>query len=179
MSVVWHDASGTGRMATAAIVAAGVAAATILGAYFFEYVLDYQPCPLCLTQRIPYYVAIPVAAAVAVAAHVGAPPRLLAVGLAVVAIAMLIGAGLGVYHSGVEWKWWAGPSDCAAAPTSFGSAGSLLETIEQTPVVRCDEAAWRLLGLSLAGYNAVISAAIVGIALWGAAAALSDRMRRA
>jgi disulfide bond formation protein DsbB len=177
MSVVWHDASGNGRIATAAIVAAAVAAATILGAYFFEYVLDYQPCPLCLTQRIPYYVAIPVAVAVAVAAHVGAPARVLTAGLVVVAIAMLIGAGLGVYHSGVEWKWWAGPAECSGPVTSFGSAGSLLQTIEQTPVVRCDEAAWRLLGLSLAVYNAVISVAIAGIALWGAVAAASDRMR--
>jgi disulfide bond formation protein DsbB len=177
MSVVWHEANGTERVATAAIVAAAVAAATILGAYFFEYVLDYQPCPLCLTQRIPYYVAIPVATAVAIAAHTGAPQRLLAAGLVVVAIAMLIGAGLGVYHSGVEWKWWAGPSDCSGPVTSFGSAGSLLQTIEQTPVVRCDEAAWRLLGLSLAGYNVIISLAIAAIALWGAAAALGDRAR--
>jgi disulfide bond formation protein DsbB len=174
MSVVWQDASGSGRMATAAIIAAAVAAATILGAYFFEYVLDYQPCPLCLTQRIPYYVAIPVAAAVAIAAYAGAPPRLLAAGLAVVAVAMLIGAGLGVYHSGVEWKWWVGPTDCSGPVANFGSAGSLLQTIEQTPVVRCDEAAWRLLGLSLAGYNAIISLAIAGIALWGAAAVTGD-----
>jgi disulfide bond formation protein DsbB len=177
MSVVWHDASGTGRMATAAIVAAAVGAATILGAYFFEYVLDYQPCPLCLDQRIPYYVAIPTAIAVAVAAQIGTPRWLLAGGLVIVVIAMLIGAGLGVYHSGVEWKWWAGPSDCSGPVTSFGSAGSLLQTIEQTPVVRCDEAAWRLLGLSLAGYNVIISLAIAAIALWGAAAALGDRAR--
>jgi disulfide bond formation protein DsbB len=111
---------------------------------------------------------------VAIAAYAGAPPRLLAAGLAVVAVAMLIGAGLGVYHSGVEWKWWVGPTDCSGPVANFGSAGSLLQTIEQTPVVRCDEAAWRLLGLSLAGYNAIISLAIAGIALWGAAAVTGD-----
>jgi disulfide bond formation protein DsbB len=170
MSLVWHDTGSAGRIATAAIVAAAVAVATILGAFFFEYVLGYQPCPLCLTQRIPYYVAIPVAAVVAIAAHAGAPRRLLAGGLAVVAIAMLIGAGLGVYHAGVEWKIWAGPSDCSGPINSFGSAGSLLNTIETTPVVRCDEAAWRLLGLSLAGYNVLISLAVAAVALWGAAA---------
>ena len=169
MTLAWDDVNGIGRMATAAIVAAAIAAATILGAYFFEYVLLYQPCPLCLTQRIPYYVAIPVAAAVAIAAQAGTAPRLLAGGLVVVAIAMTIGAGLGVYHSGVEWKWWAGPSDCSGPIASFGTAGSLLRTIETTPVIRCDEAAWRLFGLSLAGYNVLISAAIAGIALWGAA----------
>jgi len=175
MSVVWHDAGSTGRMATAAIVAAAVAAATILGAYFFEFVLGYAPCPLCLTQRIPYYVAIPVAAAVAIAAHAGVSRRLLAAGLVVVAAAMLIGAGLGVYHSGVEWKWWAGPSDCSGPINSFGTAGSLLQTIETTPVIRCDQAAWRLLGLSLAGYNVLISAAIAAVALWGAAAVVDGR----
>jgi disulfide bond formation protein DsbB len=177
MSVVWHDAGSTGRIAIAAIAAAAIAAATILGVYFFEYVLHYKPCPLCLTQRIPYYVAIPIATAVAIAAHLGTGWRLLAGGLVLVAIAMLISAGLGVYHSGVEWKWWAGPSDCSGPVTSFGTAGSLLQTIETTPVVRCDEAAWRLFGLSLAGYNALISVAIAGIAIWGAAAA-SDRTQR-
>ena len=175
MTLAWDDPSGTGRMATAAVVAAAVAVATILGAYFFQFVLGYAPCPLCLTQRIPYYVAIPVAAAVAIAAGAGAPRRLLAGGLVVVAIAMLIGAGVGVYHSGVEWKLWAGPSDCSCPINTFGAAGSLLQTIETTQVVRCDEAGWRLLGLSLAGYNVFISAAIAGIALWGAAAGLSDR----
>jgi disulfide bond formation protein DsbB len=175
MSLVWQDATRSGRMATAAIVAAAVAVATILGAYFFEFVLNYQPCPLCLTQRIPYYVAIPVAAAVAGAAQAGAGPRLLAAGLLVVAIAMLIGAGLGVYHSGVEWKWWAGPSDCSGPISTFGQAGSLLRTIETTPVIRCDEAAWRLFGLSLAGYNVLISVAVAGVALWGAMAVFGDR----
>jgi disulfide bond formation protein DsbB len=175
MSVVWHDTEGAGRMAIAAIAAAAIAAATILGAYFFEYVLDYQPCPLCLMQRIPYYVAIPVAVAVAIAAQLGAPRRVLAGGLLVVAIAMLVGAGLGAYHAGVEWKLWAGPSDCSGPINSFGRAGNLLQTIETTPVVRCDEAAWRLLGLSLAGYNVLISIAIAGVALWGAAASMRDR----
>ena len=177
MMLAWDDTNGTGRMATAAVVAAAVAVATILGAYFFQYVLGYAPCPLCLTQRIPYYVAIPVAALVAIAAQAGAPRRLLAGGLVVVAIAMLIGAGVGVYHSGVEWKLWAGPSDCSGPINTFGAAGSLLQTIETTQVIRCDEAGWRLFGLSLAGYNVFISAAIAGVALWGAAGAAGGRVR--
>ena len=174
MSMVLDDTERTARMALAATVVTGVAAATILGAYFFQYVLHYQPCPLCLDQRIPYYVAIPVAAVVAIAAHAGVSRWLLAGGLIVVGAAMLIGAGLGVYHSGVEWKWWAGPSDCSGPLSNFGSAGSLLQTIETTRVVRCDEAAWRLFGLSLAGYNVIISLAVAAVAFWGAAA---DRER--
>ncbi|MPZ56597.1 MAG: disulfide bond formation protein B [Rhizobiales bacterium] len=175
MTLAGDGTDGTDRMAMVAVVVAAVAMATILGAYFFEFVLGYAPCPLCLDQRIPYYVAIPFAVAVALGAQLGAPRLLLAGGLAVAAVAMLIGAGLGVYHSGVEWKWWAGPSDCSGPINSFGTAGGLLETIETTPVVRCDEAAWRLLGLSLAGYNVLISTALAGIALWGAAAAAGDR----
>jgi disulfide bond formation protein DsbB len=170
MTVAWTDTDGAGRMGTAAIVAAALSLATILGAYFFEFVLRYAPCPLCLTQRIPYYVVIPLAVVVAIAAYAGVSRKLVAAGLLVIAIAMLIGVGLGIYHSGVECKWWPGPSDCSGPINSFGSAGGLLQTIETTPVVRCDEAAWRMLGLSLAGYNVLISAAVAGIALWGAAA---------
>lgn len=164
-------------MATAAIVAAFLCTATILGAYFFEFVLRYAPCPLCLTQRIPYYLVIPLAVVVAIGAYTGASRKLVAAGLVLIAITMLVGAGLGVYHSGVEWKWWAGPSDCSGPITNFGAAGGLLQRIETTPVVRCDEAAWRLLGLSLAGYNTLISLAVAGIALWGAAAVKSDKAR--
>jgi disulfide bond formation protein DsbB len=163
------------RMAVAAVLVAGIAGATILGALFFEHVLGYAPCPLCLEQRIPYYIAIPAAAALALAGRVGAPRGLLAAGLGLVALVMLIGAGLGVYHAGVEWKWWPGPASCGAPVASFGPAGSLLQAIEATPVVRCDEAPWRFLGLSLAGYNALISTALAAIALWGAAAVISRR----
>jgi disulfide bond formation protein DsbB len=170
MTLTWNEAGGSQRMATAAIVAAILCIATILGAYFFEFVLRYAPCPLCLTQRIPYYVVIPVSIVVAIAAYAGVSRKLVAAGLVVIAIAMVIGVGLGIYHSGVEWKWWAGPSDCSGPISNFGAAGGLLRTIETTPVVRCDEAAWRLLGLSLAGYNTLISAAVAGIALWGVAA---------
>jgi len=167
MTVAWNEAGAPPRMAAAAIVAATLSIATILGAYFFEFVLHYAPCPLCLTQRIPYYVTIPLAIVVAIAAYAGVSRRLLAAGLVLIAITMVIGVGLGVYHSGVEWKWWVGPSDCSGPITNFGAAGGLLQKIETTPVVRCDEAAWRLLGLSLAGYNTLISAAVTGIALWG------------
>jgi disulfide bond formation protein DsbB len=152
--------------AGAALAIAAVGAATILGAYFFEYVLHYQPCPLCLEQRIPYYVAIPLALVVAVAAKRQAPRPLLIAGFAAVALAMLVGAVLAAYHAGVEWHVWAGPQECSGDP-NFGRTGSLIEQLNTVRVVRCDEAAWRLFGLSLAGYNVLISAALAGIALWG------------
>jgi disulfide bond formation protein DsbB len=152
--------------ATAALAVAVVGAATILGAYFFQYVLGYAPCPLCLEQRIPYYVALPVAVVVAITAWRRAPRALVAGGLAVVMLAMLIGTALAVYHAGVEWKWWQGPQDCSGPLNPLGS-GNLLNDLQSVRVVRCDEAAWRFLGLSLAGYNAIISLALAAIAAWG------------
>src|SRR3954454_1472212 len=92
--------------AVAELAVAVVGAATILGAYFFQYVIGLAPCPLCLEQRIPYYVAIPIAVIVAIAAWRGASRALVAGGLVILLLAMLIGAALGVYHAGVEWKWW-------------------------------------------------------------------------
>ena len=99
-------------VAAAALVAAG-GAATILGAYFFQYVLGLPPCPLCLEQRIAYYVSIPLAIVLGFAAAKHAPRPLLAVGFAAIAVAMLYNAGLGLFHAGVEWKWWPGPQECS------------------------------------------------------------------
>jgi disulfide bond formation protein DsbB len=158
--------------AAAAIAVAALGAATIAGAWFFQYVVGLQPCPLCLEQRTPYYVAIPLAVIVALAALRRAPRAVLAGGLVVIALAMLGGAGLGVYHAGVEWHWWPGPQDCSGPVASFGSARDLLKQIQSTSVVRCDEAAWRFLGLSLAGYNVLIALAMAALASWGAAATL-------
>ena len=153
-------------VAAAALTIAAVGAATLLGAYYFEYVLHYQPCPLCLEQRIPYYVAIPLAVLVAVAAKRRAPRPLLIAGFALLALAMLACMVIAAYHAGVEWHLWAGPRECSGDP-DFGRTGSLIEQLNTVRVVRCDEAAWRLFGVSLAGYNVLISAALAGVALYG------------
>jgi len=76
------------------------------------------------------------------------------------------GAALAAYHAGVEWKWWPGPRDCSGPLNPLGG-GNLLEQLQSVRVVRCDEAPWTLLGLSLAGYNFFISLALAGVALWG------------
>ena len=162
-------------VASAAVAIAVVGIATILGAYFFQYGLGLPPCPLCLEQRLAYYVSIPLAALVLLGVSVGASRKVALLALVVIAGFMLWNAGLGVYHSGVEWQWWQGPQDCSGAAPDFSSGGSILDQINRTRVVRCDEAAWRFLGLSLAGYNAVISLALAAIALWGAAAAYRSK----
>jgi disulfide bond formation protein DsbB len=154
---------------SALVVAAG-GAATILGAWFFQYVLHYLPCPLCFEQRKPYYVAIPLALVVALAAARSAPRRLVIGGLSLLALVMVVSAGLGVYHAGIEWQFWAGPADCTGPNTSFGSAADMLKRISTEVVVQCDKAAWRFLGISLAGYNALISLALAAVAAWGAMA---------
>jgi disulfide bond formation protein DsbB len=157
-------------IATAAVAVALGGMATILGAWFFQYVLMYQPCPLCLEQRIPYYIAIPLAVIIAAAALARQPRKFLAAGLGLIALIMLWGAGLGIYHSGIEWKFWAGPVECSGPLNNLGSAGDLLARVQTIHVVRCDEAAWRFLGLSLAGYNVLISLALAAIAAAGALA---------
>lgn len=151
------------------IAAAGIAviaAVTLAGAWFFELVLDIRPCPLCLEQRYAYYLAIPLAALIALGASREVPRRLLGLGLLILALALLANAGLGAYHSGVEWGFWQGPTDCSGPITDLGG-GSLLDGLNKVKVIRCDEVQWRFLGMSLAGYNVLISLAMAALAVWG------------
>ena len=160
--------------ATAALVVALVGAATLAGAWFLELVMKLKPCPLCLEQRWPYYIGIPLALIVALAAWRNAPRMLVAAGLVALALLMLWGAYLGVFHAGIEWKLWAGPQECSGAAT-LGPATDLMKRLQTINITRCDEASWRFLGISLAGYNALISLALAAIALWGASAAARTR----
>ncbi len=165
------------RSAPATIAAFLVAAgslAVVAGAMFFQYVLLVAPCPLCLEQRKFHYAAIVLALATGIAALKRAPRPLLVAGLAVIALVLLAGAGVAIYHSGVEWKLWAGPQDCSGPISAFGSAGGLLQQMQATSVVRCDEAGFRFLGLSLAGYNALISLGLVAVAVAGM---MAERVR--
>ena len=158
--------------ATAAALAIAVtAAATLAGAWFFQLVLDIRPCPLCLEQRYAYYLAVPLAFVVAFAAIRGAPRPLLLAGFTVLLLAALANAWLGGYHAGVELKFWPGPADCSGPVVDLGSAGTLLQRLDTVKVIRCDEVQWRFLGLSLAGYNVLISLLMALLALWGIVAA--------
>ncbi len=144
-----------------------IALAAIAGAWFFQLVLGLKPCPLCLEQRYAYYVGIPLALVIAVAASRGAPQGLLRAALVVLGLVVLANAGLGTYHAGVEWGWWQGPTECSGQITDFGNPGNLLESLKTVRVVRCDEVQWRFLGLSMAGYNVLISLLMAAIAVWG------------
>lgn len=142
----------------AALIVFAVAIATIGGAWLFEY-WGYAPCPLCLKQRWSYYAAMPLAlAAAALAQGNAAVSKTL---LYILALIFAASAVFGVYHSGVEWKWWPGPDTCG------GDFGGGLPDLSK-PAIRCDEAAIRIFGLSLAGWNAVISLVLAAIAGAGA-----------
>jgi disulfide bond formation protein DsbB len=163
-----------GSLSLHAWAIAVIAAAALGGAWFFQLVLGIQPCPLCLEQRYAYYLAIPLAIVVAIAAARHAPRSLLYLGLAVLAVAALGNAVLGGYHAGVEWHWWQGPTDCSGPIVDLGSAGNLLSRLDSVKVVRCDEVQWKFLGLSLAGYNVLISLLMAALAVRGIVKAARD-----
>ena len=150
------------------IGAAGLGSALLLlAALGFQFVGDLPPCPMCIWQRWPH-----VAAVLITAAAVLGPRR--AGWLALVGgLLMLVSAGLGLFHAGVEQGWWEGPSSCVGGQVDGVSAEQLLNQIMQAPLVRCDEIVWEFLGLTMAGWNALWSLVLAG--LWFAAA---DSARR-
>lgn len=156
------------RQATAGLMVALIGAGTLAGAWYFQLVVGLAPCPLCLEQRIPYYVGVPVAL-IGVLCAVAGKAGLARVALSLAGMLMALGAFLAVYHAGVEWHFWAGPVTCSGSGPAVGG-GDLLGQLQTARVVRCDEAPWRLFGLSLAGYNAFIAAALLVVAMWGATA---------
>jgi disulfide bond formation protein DsbB len=140
-----------------------IALATVLAALAFEHLGGYAPCPLCIEERYAYYFAVPVGAAAILCAR-GELAGVARVLLLLIALAFLANVAAGIYHAGIEWKWWPGPGECTGAfELKWGEGG-----IVDTPVIRCDEASWRFLGLSFAGWNAVVSSCLAVIAAFGA-----------
>ena len=167
MKQSWIERLSDAPAAAAALAILVLSAATLAGAWYFQLVVGLPPCPLCLEERIPYHIVIPLALLLVLAAMVRAPAKLLMVGFVAIAIAALCNVALGTYHAGVEWHWWAGPADCTGPLTDLKAGGPLLNQLQSIHIVRCDEAAWRFLGISLAGYNALISLLLAAIAAFG------------
>jgi disulfide bond formation protein DsbB len=163
----WIDRARDQPAAVAAVAVFALSAATLAGAWYFQLVVGLPPCPLCLEERIPYHIVIPLSLLMAIAALVQAPRKLLTVGFVVIIVAAACNVVLSSYHAGVEWHWWAGPTDCTGPLTDLRAGGSLLNSLQSIHVVRCDQAAWRLFGISLAGYNALISLLLAAIAGFG------------
>ena len=137
----------------------------LTSAWYFQLVVGLAPCPLCLTQRLPYYAGVPLALAGLLLAGRGYVifARLI---LVVLALLMLVNAGIAIYHAGIEWHFWQGPTTCVGAAPVVVS--DIMAALQKAHIPRCDEAAWRLFGLSMAGWNALIALALAGIAALGA-----------
>ena len=158
---VWPAAQGGGavRILLAALV--------ILAAVWILQGLGYAPCELCLTERYAFYAGAPLALLAAYLAGRGAHGLARAL-LVLIAFVFLLNAALAFYHVGVEEHWWPGPSACTGALNAPVDVKDLAAALNSTRVVRCDEAQLRILGLSLAGWDVIASAAL---ALYAALAA--------
>lgn len=154
---------------TQIIILAGAGSlAMLLGAWGFQYIGGLAPCQMCYWQRWPHMAAVAIAAAAL--AVPGTPARIWPV---LGALAALTTAGLGLYHAGVEQNWWSGPATCSAGDVGGLSPEELLNQIMNAPLVRCDEIAWSMLGLSMAAWNAIASTFLA--AIWLAAAQVQTR----
>ncbi len=149
-----------------ALIVLIVAFATISGAWLFEWA-GYLPCELCLKQRWAYYAGVPLAGLVTCLAAAGQtwPVR---VGLVLLGLIFIASAIFGAWHAGIEWGFWQGPKDCTGVLSKAASMDDFLNQLNSVKVVRCDAVAIRILGLSLAGWNAMISTALASLALAGA-----------
>jgi len=158
---------------TAAVIVAFVGALTLGAVFFFQFVMLLAPCPLCLEQRLAFYFCVPLAVMLGLGANQGASRKVLLLGFVAIAAAMLWNSGLSVYHAGIEWKFWPGPQDCSGPIDKIGSTGNLLSQLQRISLVRCDEAAWRFLGISMAGYDVLVSLGLAAVAAWGALGTLA------
>jgi disulfide bond formation protein DsbB len=145
-----------------------VASIAILGgAFAFQHFGGLDPCVLCVWQRYPYGVTIAASAAAILVAGGRGKGAL----LALCGLAFLAGAGVAAFHVGVEQHWWQGTAQCAggAAPAAGAGLSDLLAQAQAGPAPRCDEVPWSLFGVSMAGYNLLLSLALAAASLYAAA----------
>ncbi|MFC6637964.1 disulfide bond formation protein B [Sulfitobacter sp. JBTF-M27] len=133
-------------------------AALLLGAFGFQHIGGLLPCKMCLWQRWPHAAAVVIGTILLL----GGPRILVWTG----GLAAATTGAIGTYHAGVEWRWWPGPTSCSGGGTDLGAldGGALLSLDTPTGVIMCDEIVWQFLGLSMAGWNAVIAFGLT--ALW-------------
>lgn len=151
--------TGTFRSSTVSIALGAVSFALMLGALGFQYIGKLPPCEMCQWQRWPHFAAIASGLAGGLSIRAGFLGPAVSKPLTWLTLLFIVTSGiLGVYHAGVEWHWWAGPQACTG--NAFHYTGGKLDL--NTPVVMCDVAAWRLFGISMAGYNAIVSFFVAG-----------------
>ena len=149
------------RLSTAHILAVLVPAGLLGGALAFQYLGGLAPCELCIWQRWPHGVALAIAL-LALLPILGQARRVM---IALAALGVAVSGAIGIYHAGVEQHWWQGVTACTAAPVA-GTTEEILAQIMATPLVRCDAIPWSLMGISMAGWNAILSLTFAGVILW-------------
>lgn len=148
------------RSRLAGIAIAAGSAAVLGAALAFQHIGGLVPCDLCYLQRYPFWVAIPAGLAAAFAP--AGKPRAALLGIA--AAALTYGAGVAVFHTGVEQGWWEGLASCSSPRGASNSLEELRARLLAAPVVRCDEPQWSLFGVTMAGYNILLSGALAAVA---------------
>ncbi len=151
------------RTGLALAAAAATSAALLGGALAFQYIGGLPPCEMCHWQRWPHIAALVLAAGGAVLLRTS--PGLARIAAALAGVALLVTAAIGLFHVGVEQDWWEGPTACAVIGGGQ-TAEDIFATVMAAPVIRCDETPWSLFGVSMAGYNALISFLMGGLVLW-------------
>lgn len=148
-----------------ALAAAAVTSAALLGgALGFQYIGGLPPCEMCHWQRWPHMAALVFAAGGGLALMKHQPGIARAAGT-LAGLALLVTAAIGLFHVGVEQDWWEGPTACSVIGGGQ-TAEDIFATVMAAPVIRCDETPWSLFGISMAGYNALISFLMGGLVLW-------------
>lgn len=152
-------------------------AALLAIAHAFQTFGGLAPCTLCLRQREVYWVAGALAAGFMVVVRLPGGPRLRQASCWLLALIFLAGCGIAVYHAGAEWKFWPGPSTCSSAGGGGVSAAAVSDLMAGAKIKppACDKAAWVFLGLSMAGWNALIALGLAGLSVL---AALRERSKR-
>lgn len=156
-------------------IAAAASALLLAGAHAFEHFGGLAPCALCLDQREAHWTGLGVALAGLALGLFFKARRVTAAAAGALALVYLVSAGLAFYHTGVEYKFWPGPATCSGAGPVAIDPSALDDVLSgAAPVVTCAEAAWRLFGVSMAGYNLFVSAALFALCALAAAHAFSD-----
>lgn len=150
------------------LLMAGASLLMMFGAWGFQYIGHYDPCALCYDQRHIHMAVIALGIASGLALMVKPDlARFTPWALFLIAAVLLYSAGFAFWHAGIENSWWDGPATCTAAGGAGVSVNDIMAALNgERPIVLCDEAAWRMFGISMAGYNAVISAVMAGISAW-------------
>jgi disulfide bond formation protein DsbB len=152
--------------AQAALFFLTASAALIIGAFGFQYLGGLSPCVLCWWQRYAHGATVVVAGAAFVAARRSpARPQLAWLLVAAAGVTLLAGAAIAAFHVGVEQHWWQGTAECGSSTSGAGGIEELRARLLNQPIVRCDEIDWSLFGISMAGYNFLISLILAIFAL--------------